>query len=345
MSDQRCMLKETVDGLFREFAAAAVKTGPGGFDVAHWQQVSDLGICQLFLAEAQGGFAGDWQDAAVVLQACGRHAIALPVAETLLGRRWLAQAGMDPPGESPIALAVDSRLRLDAALGTLSGTLPGVAWASAGLLLVAVEEGDQHHLALLDPRRDGECTASEGAAGEPRGSLTFHGALPLDLLPHGGAVDALRGSAALMRAAQMAGALEAALTLSIDHVRQREQFGRPLSSFQVVQHQLALLAEEVAAVGCAVNAACLAMDCGLNVDVAVASAKLRANRAVTAATSIAHQLHGAIGLTREHRLHWFSQRLWRWRSDFGNDRYWARRLGGMLATGGAEQLWSRITGT
>ena len=59
---------------------------------------------------------------------------------------------------------------------------------------------------------------------------------------------------------------------------------------------------------------------------------------------IAHQLHGAIGFTREHALHHFTQRLWAWRSDFGNDRYWADSLGRLVARAGASNLWSRVTG-
>jgi len=55
-------------------------------------------------------------------------------------------------------------------------------------------------------------------------------------------------------------------------------------------------------------------------------------------------MHGAIGFTREHALHHFTQRLWAWRSEFGNDRYWAGRLGREVARAGAQALWPRITG-
>jgi acyl-CoA dehydrogenase len=345
MNDQRNMLEQTVDGLFGEIAAEAANPGSAGLDEGQWQKVRELGICELFLAEDQGGFGGNWQDAAVVLHASGRHALALPVAETLVARRLLAQAGISQGSDMAITLAGDARLQIDTAQGSVSGTLHGVAWAQVGLVLCALEEGGREYLALLDPGHCSSVAASPGAAGEPRADLCFSAAQPLALVACEAAADTLLASAALMRAAQMGGALEAALTLTMGHVNERVQFGRALSRFQVIQHQLALLAEEAAAVGCAVNAACLAFDCGGDTELAIAAAKLRANRAVTMATSIAHQLHGAIGFTHEHRLHRFTQRLWRWRSDFGNDRYWARRLGRMIVAGGATQLWSRMTGT
>ena len=95
---------------------------------------------------------------------------------------------------------------------------------------------------------------------------------------------------------------------------------------------------------CAAGAACLSLDTAGDTELAIACAKLRANRAVHQATSIAHQMHGAIGFTREHALHHFTQRLWAWRSEFGNDRYWAGRLGREVARAGAQALWPRITG-
>ena len=75
----------------------------------------------------------------------------------------------------------------------------------------------------------------------------------------------------------------------------------------------------------------------------MAAAKLRANQAVGEATSIAHQTHGAIGITREHHLHYWTQRLWSWRSEFGNDRYWSNRLGRLILEEGGENFWQNLT--
>ena len=75
----------------------------------------------------------------------------------------------------------------------------------------------------------------------------------------------------------------------------------------------------------------------------IAAAKLRANMAVAPATTIAHQVHGAIGFTLEHPLHHFTQRLFAWRSEFGNDRYWSTILGNTLRGLGGAGLWPFLT--
>jgi hypothetical protein len=143
---------------------------------------------------------------------------------------------------------------------------------------------------------------------------------------------------ALARAGQMAGAISAALSLSVDYTRQRQQFGKPLAAFQAIQQQLAVLAEEAAACRGAAAAAAHALDRG-DAAFEIACAKLRANIAAGAAASIAHQVHGAIGFTKEYALQKFTRRLWAWRSDYGNDRHWADVIGTIAAAQGADGFW------
>ncbi|HEX2594040.1 MAG TPA: acyl-CoA dehydrogenase family protein [Rhizomicrobium sp.] len=145
-----------------------------------------------------------------------------------------------------------------------------------------------------------------------------------------------------MRAAMMAGAMEAALTLSVDYVRERKQFGKPLASFQAIQQQLAQFAEETAATSAAALAACHALDQG-RASFACAAAKLRANMAVDIVTSVAHQVHGAMGFTKEYKLQALTKKLWAWRSNGGNDRVWADKLGAAIAAQGESGFWATLT--
>jgi acyl-CoA dehydrogenase len=146
---------------------------------------------------------------------------------------------------------------------------------------------------------------------------------------------------ALARAGQIAGAISAALTLSVEYTRQRQQFGKPLSAFQAIQQQLAVLAEEAAAARAAANAAARAADRG-DAKFEIACAKLRANMAAGQAASIAHQVHGAIGFTKEYALQKFTRRLWAWRSEYGNDRHWADEIGRLAAARGADGFWPAL---
>lgn len=145
----------------------------------------------------------------------------------------------------------------------------------------------------------------------------------------------------------MAGAMGRALALSIDHVNTRQQFGRPLGKFQAVQQSLAVMACEVRAVDAATSALAARLDRvdrdPSAADFEIAAAKLRANRAVGIVTSIAHQVHGAIGFTEEYDLHRVTIPLMRWRGAYGNDAYWAQRLGRQVAGLGGRGLWDAMT--
>jgi alkylation response protein AidB-like acyl-CoA dehydrogenase len=147
---------------------------------------------------------------------------------------------------------------------------------------------------------------------------------------------------AFARSCQIAGALDAALALSVGYVNERLQFGRPLGKFQAVQQNLASFACEAAAANCAAMGAAQALDRG-EAHFEIAAAKLRANRAVEIGTTVAHQVHGAIGFTQEYGLHPLTRRLWQWRSEFGNDAYWSRELGSKVVAAGAEAFWPDLT--
>ena len=115
-----------------------------------------------------------------------------------------------------------------------------------------------------------------------------------------------------------------------------------------MQHNLARLAGETAA---AMAAAGSAADAIASADRAFdearvprksAAAKIRVGEAAGEGAAIAHQVLGAIGFTKEHTLHRFTRRLWAWRDDFGNESYWAVKLGNRVAANGADALWPML---
>ncbi|MCZ8171575.1 MAG: acyl-CoA dehydrogenase family protein, partial [Brevundimonas sp.] len=119
------------------------------------------------------------------------------------------------------------------------------------------------------------------------------------------------------------------------------QFGKPLQKNQVVQHELAKLAGELA---CATAAADLAGEALARHDLlGVAAGTLRAREAATAGASIATQMHGAIGFTREHRLHLYTTSLWTWRDEFGGQVSWAKLLGSAALSAGGPGYWPMVT--
>ena len=154
----------------------------------------------------------------------------------------------------------------------------------------------------------------------------------------------LMGAAA--RAMQMTGALQSILERSVAYAKERVAFERPIGGFQAVQHNLARLAGETAAALAAAGSAAdaIATEPSFNeaVLLEVASAKIRVGEAAETGSAIAHQVHGAIGFSREHVLHRYTQRLWAWRDDFGPESHWALRLGEQVAARGADALWPAL---
>jgi len=149
-----------------------------------------------------------------------------------------------------------------------------------------------------------------------------------------------RSIGAAISAALMVGAMEALLESTIGYARVRRQFGRELGAFQVIQHQIAVMAEECLA---ARMSASLAF-CGGSIDaispLRAGCAKLRAGQAALFVGATAHAVHGAIGISEEFGLHRFTRALHRWRGEHGGESYWARQLGHHLLSGDGDMVTS-----
>lgn len=157
-------------------------------------------------------------------------------------------------------------------------------------------------------------------------------------------IDVRREQAALARAKQMVGALETILAMTISHVEDRRQFSRPISKFQAVQHSLAIIAGEVAAAAAAADHAVGKLDeGGVAVTLAIGIARARIGEACSKVSALAHQLHGAIGYTSEHRLHLYTKAVWKWRDEFGTQAWWTQLVGRMVLEKGRDSFWPAVT--
>jgi acyl-CoA dehydrogenase len=183
--------------------------------------------------------------------------------------------------------------------------------------------------------------------GEPRDTVRVE--LAADALVTVDAAAELERRGAWARCVQALGALDAAVEYSVAHTRERVQFGRPLSAFQAVQHTLASMAGDVerarAAAELAVAAAAEYGFESAQTDYAVTVAKVVFGRVVPTVVTAAHQLHGAIGVTIEHRLWLATMRARSWIDEFGDTALYARRLGRMaLAAARDGDPWDIVVG-
>src|SRR5687767_14241030 len=303
MAGEQDLVVETVRDILNGFEPF-VLTAERRWDAGLWGALAESGLTGVGLPEEAGGSGGELADAVAIVRTLAAGAAAVPVAEQLL------VAG-------PALVAAD----LTPAPAGLDGSL----------------------LALIDASGL-QATDAFNLAGEPRGSLV------LDDVPAAGALltaaqaDELRARFALARSVQLAAALERVLAWTVQYAGERHQFGRPLGKFQAIQMELAEMAGEVTAVTALTDAAVQALDHGsADFVLAAAAAKVRAGAAVEVVARLAHQVHGAIGFTQEHKLHHLTRRCWAWRDEAGSDLVWSRVLGAGLLAGGPDGLWPALT--
>jgi len=287
---------------------------------ALWQQLEESGLTRIWADAENGGFDLPAADGLTLIRLAGAHAAEVPLAETLIATRLLGEARLPVP-DGPLTLFFPD-MQTKIVFGAFAQHLVEVRGRQ--LLVKMVAPAEPVSGVGLDPRT--ERSASHG-------TIVAEGETPHDA----GLV-----LAALARSAQICGALDSALSLSVRFAEEREQFGRPLARFQAIQHRLSDMAAETAAATAALDFAADRLAFGDPVDWrAVAVAKITAGTAAGIAAEQAHQIHGAIGYTAEYSLASLSRRLWQWRDDYGGEAYWATWLGeeALMKCG---SLWSYL---
>jgi len=146
-----------------------------------------------------------------------------------------------------------------------------------------------------------------------------------------------KATAAAVTAGLMAGAMQQLLDMTLQYAGLRRQFGREIGRFQAIQHQIAVMAEEVMAARMSVQIAFQGSGLADILLQRAAAAKLRAGQAALIVGPAAHAVHGAIGISEEFGLHKFTGALQRGRLAHGGESYWARKLG-HLALARSESL-------
>ncbi|MCZ2861142.1 acyl-CoA dehydrogenase family protein [Blastococcus sp. VKM Ac-2987] len=353
MSDQDLVVETVRDilGSHEPF----VLTADRRWDERLWSALAEAGLTGVGLPEEAGGSGGELADAVAIVRTLAAGAAAVPVAEQLLvaGPALVAADLSLPSPDQPTTFAVADSVTVhpvDNGDGpgrfTLSGTVTDVPWAGAAssvVVLVPAPAGVEGSVLALVDSSSLPATDAFNLAGEPRGSLVLDQAAAAGALLTPAQADEVRARYALARAVQLAAALERVLAWTVQYAGERQQFGRALGKFQAIQMELAEMAGEVTAVTALTDAAVQALDRGENVVLAAAAAKVRAGAAVEVVARLAHQVHGAIGFTQEHKLHHLTRRLWSWRDEAGSELVWSRVLASGLLADGPDGLWPALT--
>ena len=146
-------------------------------------------------------------------------------------------------------------------------------------------------------------------------------------------------AAALLNAARISGTIRWIFECTAAYANERVQFGKPLGKQQAVQQMLALLADHMLAAEAITDTAAAAPSPRL-----IAAARARVGDASDCAIEVGHQVHGAMGYTREYALNYRTRNLIAWRDQFGSVLDWKAELGRMFVGVTREDLWPAITG-
>lgn len=287
----------------------AIEAGASAQPLA--QALAEAGFLELLAPEERGGGGVGWRDFFEVVTLLGAAAVPLPVAQTMVSR--LLDAGGPPEGFVAFAphIARHDDGSLVAANVPFGRTAQHVVGAlDAGLVLLPVS-GAQVQASGVHASLSASLAWKEPVARE----------LASPISP-----DQFAAVAALLQAGLLAGATKRSFDLTLAYANERVQFGKSIGKFQAIQHQLSVMAEHAAASRIAVEAA-FATDAAWPRAEACAVAKARTSEAAQLVASIAHAVHGAIGVTQEYDLQLSTRRLHEWRIAHGSEAHWHRVLG------------------
>ncbi len=300
-----------------------------------WRQVGEQGWLAVLVPEEQDGLGLGVLDAQVIARALGAGAAPGPWRGTVLVTDALRRSS------SPVAKEWLPRLAAGEAVGavaletpvgpgeTLTGTLPRVEYAAlADVLVVALTDGG---LALVDPRGAGVTVApQQGLDLTSRLSTVELAGAPATRL-EGAQADDIRLTATVLVAADLVGIARESLSRTVDYDRTREQFGRPVGSFQALKHAMADLHVAISVAEHAVLYAAYALDAGRpDAAQAVSVAKAKTSDVAKAATAEMIQFHGGIGYTWEHDAHFYFKRARRLAGAYGDAAAHRERIAKIL---------------
>jgi pimeloyl-CoA dehydrogenase small subunit len=346
LTDDQRLLKDSVDRLIADQYSFEQRKKymkePAGFSTALWDQITELGLLGLPFPETLGGFDGGPVETAIVMEAFGRGLVLEPYfATVILGGGLLRRLGspellgnLAPQiagGKLKLAFAhLERQSRYDLNDVTTAATRKGSAWVLNGAKSVVIH-GDAADRIFVSARIAGNQRDRDGIglflidAKTPgltrRGYPTQDGLraaeLTLDNAPATLISDnALPGmehvidQAIAALCAEAVGTMQSMQDLTLEYLKTRKQFGRPIGSFQVLQHRsVDMLVELEQARSMALFAAVMADEPNpVERRKAIAAAKVQIGKSGRHIGQEAIQLHGGIGMTMEYAVgHYFKR--------------------------------------
>jgi alkylation response protein AidB-like acyl-CoA dehydrogenase len=334
-TEDQLLFQESVrDFLVNEVTPERIRASwetESGRDVALWGQLAELGLTGMTVPEEHGGLGMTELDFVLLAQECGYVALPEPLVHTVmiavpilkdiggeLAAQWLPKIAA---GEAKVVVGLEQNLLVEDA------HVADLLLLQSGDTLVAAtpDQVSLRHNESVDPSRKLFAVeilsgATTVASGDQAATLV---------------ANALNRGA-LACAAQALGLAQRMIDLSVQYTSERQQFGKPIGSFQAVKHHMANIAVRLEYAKAPTHRAAYAIAQGQAVAAhAVSHAKLVACEAANLAAKNSHQVHGAMGYTWEVDLHIFMKKAWALANTWGDAGFHKTRVGECIFADGA----------
>ncbi len=320
----------------------AMEEDQRGYTPEMWRKLAEQGWLGLIFPEQYGGIGLGFLDLAILLEEMGRALLPGPFFSTVvLAGMSILEAGSEAQKREFLPKIAEGQLVM-----TLALTEPSARWDAAGIEATASPSGDGYvingtklfvpnaHVAdyMVVAARTGRATEDvtlfivpgrasgtsqtllKTIASDRQSEVVFSNVR----VPASAVLGQVNGGWATIRkvlqwgavgkCAEMLGGAQKVLEMTVDYAKQRVQFGRPIGSFQAIQHHCANMATDVEGSRYITYQAAWRLSEGLPAEREVALAKAWVSDAYRRVCALGHQCHGAIGFTREHNMQLYSRR-------------------------------------
>ena len=312
-----------------------------GYTSEMWQKLAEQGWLGLIIPEKYGGVELEFQDLAILLEEMGRYMLPGPYfSNVVLGGMSIMDSGTEEQKQEYLPRLAEGQIIVTLALNEPSGR-----WDAEGIQLSATENGDNYTLngtKLFVPNAhvsDYIVVAARTGSGENDISLfivssqtngvnqTLLKTIASDRQSEVSFDNVSVSSSSLLgeknqgwktiekvlkwgaigKCAEMSGGGQSVLDMTVEYAKQRTQFGRPIGTFQAIQHHCANMATDVEGAKFITYQAAWMLSEGLPADREVAMAKAWVSDSYKRVCALGHQSHGAIGFTKEHNMQLYSR--------------------------------------
>jgi alkylation response protein AidB-like acyl-CoA dehydrogenase len=356
------LARDFLTGEYSDKVLKAMVKDEKGFTPELWKKMVGMNLMGLSLPEKYGG-VGDFIDLTVVLEEMGRVCFLGPFFSTVvLGASAIMEAGSDEQKQKFLQGIAEGKVLMTLALTEpsakytvdaiqvraksqgndyiISGTKVFVTDAHvADYIICAARTGEAKDprdgitLFIVDINTPGiTCKLLETIAGDKQCEVTFDNVKVLkdNVLGEMGKgwpyIEKVLQRANVARCAEMVGMAEQVLKMTLDYAKERAAFGHPIGAFQSIQHRCADMLIDVDSSRFATYQAAWRINEGLEAGREVAIAKAWVSQACKRVMNSAHQVHGAIGFSEDHILHFYTKRARAYEFSFGGVDFQLEKL-------------------